>query len=133
MGVGNMSKIYNEYLKLKAQNANKLYLFKSGKFYIFVGDDCDIINNYVVLKKTNFSQESQKCGFPETVLDDYLRVFKNHNLDIEVVKEFSTDNDKVNPKLSKYIKNIDINKITPLEAFSHLVKIKEILANEEIR
>ena len=58
-----MSKIYNEYLKLKAQNADKLYLFKSGKFYIFVGEDCDTINNYVVLKKTNFSQESQKCGF----------------------------------------------------------------------
>ena len=63
----------------------------------------------------------------------WFRVFKNHNLDIEVVKEFSTDNEKVNSKLFKYIKNIDINKITPLEAFSHLVKIKEIVANEEIR
>lgn len=30
-----MSKLYNEYLKLKEKDNNKLYLFKSGKFYIF--------------------------------------------------------------------------------------------------
>ena len=129
-----MSKIYNEYLRLKAEDSNKLYLFKSGKFYIFVGEDVDTINNYVVLKKTNFSNESQKCGFPEEVLDDYLRVFKNQNLNIEVIKTINNESDKDKLKeISNYIKKIQINQITPLEAFEHLVKIKEMLENEEGR
>lgn len=36
-----VSKIYAKYLELKEKNPNKLYLFKSGKFYIFIADDCD--------------------------------------------------------------------------------------------
>ncbi len=128
-----MSKIYNEYLRLKAKDPNKLYLFKSGKFYIFVGDDVDTINNYVVLKRTNFSNESQKCGFPESVLDDYLRVFKNHHLDIEVITEIIpiNDDDSKLEKITNYLKRIKIDKITPLEAFKHLVRIKEIVDDEE--
>ena len=43
-----MSKIYNEYLRLKKDDSNKLYLFKSGKFYIFLGEDCDLINECLV-------------------------------------------------------------------------------------
>lgn len=123
-----MSKIYLKYLELKQNNPNKLYLFKSGKFYIFVGDDCDIINNYVVLKKTKFSNESDKCGFPENVLNDYLRVFKNHNLDIEVINDVSLNKDNL---LYNYIENIDINTITPLESLNYLKKIKELINNEE--
>ncbi len=127
-----MSKIYNEYLKLKATNSEKLYLFQVGKFYIFVGDDCDTINNYVVLKKTKFSNETQKCGFPVNVLDDYLRVFKNHNLHIEVVNHLSCkDENAFKNKLINYIDKIDINKITPLEAITCLAKIKEIVNNEK--
>ncbi len=123
-----MSKIYLKYLELKQNNPNKLYLFKSGKFYIFVGDDCDIINNYVVLKKTKFSNESDKCGFPENVLNDYLRVFKNHNLDIAVINDVSLNKDNL---LYNYIENIDINTITPLESLNYLKKIKELINNEE--
>ena len=70
-----LSVIYQKYLQLKKEDANKLYLFKSGKFYIFVGEDCDTINDYVVLKKVKFSSESYKCGFPADVLDNYIRVF----------------------------------------------------------
>ena len=125
-----MSKIYEKYLQLKSINSQKLYLFKSGKFYIFIGDDCDKINDYVVLKKTPFSKESQKCGFPENVLDDYLRVFKNHNLDVEIVKDININKNTSNIKLLNFINSIDINKITPIEAFNCLIKIKEII-NEE--
>ncbi len=34
-----MSKLYNRYLEKKADKADKLYMFKSGNFYIFLGDD----------------------------------------------------------------------------------------------
>ena len=119
-----MSVIYNKYLELKSNNKDKLYLFKSGNFYIFVGDDCDTINNYVVLKKVKFSNESNKCGFPVSVLDEYLRVFKNHNLDVEVIEEIhekDIDVDKLKRKLSK----IDLNTITPIEALNILKEVKE--------
>ena len=34
-----MSKLYEQYLKLKNENPKKLYLFKSGLFYIALEDD----------------------------------------------------------------------------------------------
>lgn len=49
-----MSKIVEKYKELKRADDSKLYLFKSGKFYIFIGEDCDYINEYIVLKKQSF-------------------------------------------------------------------------------
>lgn len=123
-----MSKIYNKYLELKAENDKKMYLFKSGKFYIFLADDCEKINNYMVLKKVPFCKETKKCGFPETVLEDYLRVFKNHNLDVEIINDFTL---KSNQNLYEYIDNIDLDNITPMKALEKLTKIKEIVANDQ--
>lgn len=117
-----MSKIYNQYLELKSNDKNSLYLFKNGNFYIFLADDCDFINEYVVLKKTKFSKECYKCGFPINSLDDYLKVFNNHKLNIKIVNENDNKGDLV-----KYIENININNITPLEALNYLQKIKELL------
>lgn len=119
--------IYNKYLQLKNENKDKLYLFRSGKFYIFVGEDCDTINNYVVLKKTKFSNESEKCGFPVNVLDDYLRVFKNHNLDVEIIEKANVSNSN---KLIEKLIALDLNSITPIEAFNFLKEIKESILNE---
>lgn len=122
-----MSKIYAKYLELKEKNPNKLYLFKSGKFYIFIADDCDKINEYMVLKKVKFCNETYKCGFPENVLEDYLRVFSNHKLDIELVENTDISGNTVH----EIIKNTDINKITPIEALKILEKLKEIVNNEK--
>ena len=77
-------KIYDKYLELKNLNKNKLYLFKSGNFYIFLADDADKINEYMVLKKTPYNKEIMKCGFPVNSVDSYMKVFNNHKLDIEV-------------------------------------------------
>lgn len=122
-----MSKIYAKYLELKEKNPNKLYLFKSGKFYIFIADDCDKINEYMVLKKVKFCNETYKCGFPENVLEGYLRVFSNHKLDIELVENTDISGNTVH----EIIKNTDINKITPIEALKILEKLKEIVNNEK--
>lgn len=122
-----MSKIYAKYLELKEKEKDKLYLFKSGKFYIFIADDCDLINDYVVLKKVKFTNDVYKCGFPENVLDDYLRVFKNHDLNVELV----LNNELKSNSVYDIIKNTDINKITPLEAMKILENLKEILSHEK--
>ncbi len=123
-----MSKIYDKYLELKKEDKNKLYLFKSGKFYIFLGEDCDFINEYLVLKKVKFSNETYKCGFPENVLDQYLRVFKNHNLDVVLVKDIEL---KQEDKVFEFISKIDIDNITPLEALEKLSIIKEMVLDEK--
>ena len=38
-----MSKLYNKYIDKKKENNNKLYLFKSGNFYIFLGEDAKVM------------------------------------------------------------------------------------------
>lgn len=122
-----MSVIYQKYLQLKKEDANKLYLFKSGKFYIFVGEDCDTINDYVVLKKVKLSSESYKCGFPADVLDNYMRVFKNHNLDVEVIDSLKTN---IDDSIKEKIINLDIDSITPLQALNILKDVKEKFISE---
>lgn len=121
-----MSKILDKYSELKEKDKDKMYMFKSGKFYIFVSDDCDRINEYVVLKKVAFSN-TYKCGFPDVALDDYLRVFKNHNLNIEIITDFTLNNGNV----EDIIRSIDTDNITPMEALKVLVKLKRILDGEK--
>ena len=117
---GIMSKIYEKYLKLKENDNNALYLFRCGNFYIFIADDCDTINEYVVLKKVLFTKDIYKCGFPINSLNDYMRVFNNHKLNVQVIDEIDTN-------IKSYIDSIDINKITPLEALVILGHIKELM------
>ena len=123
-----MSKIYEKYLQLKKENSDKMYLFQSGKFYIFVGDDCQTINEYVVLKIVPFCKETKKCGFPENVLEQYLKVFKNHQLNVEIIRDFTLESKN---NIYEYIEQIDLEKITPLEAFDQLIRIKEMVNHEK--
>ncbi len=46
-----MSKVVNECKMLKQNNKDCLYLFRLGRFYCFIGEDAEKINNYMVLKK----------------------------------------------------------------------------------
>lgn len=87
-----MSKIYEKYLALKNNYKNKLYLFRIGNFYVFLKDDCDYINEYVVLKKTLFAKDVYKCGFPVCSLEQYMYVFNNHNLNIEIIENYEDIN-----------------------------------------
>lgn len=124
-----MSKIYNMYLKLKQEDDKKLYLFKCGNFYIFIDKDCDLINEYVVLKKVKFCNNCLKCGFPINSLEDYLRVFKNHKLNIQIIEEIEVlKEETIDVKqLISIISKIDINNITPIEAMIELNKIKDLI------
>lgn len=130
-----MSKIYAKYLELKHNDSEKLYLFHSGKFYIFIAEDADVINQYVVLKKTKFTKEICKCGFPDNCLEDYQRVFKNHGLNIEIVESNLIEVPSIQDnkiiidkyyKLEKHLKNINVNKIplvNSIDLLNDLVKI----------
>ena len=90
-----MSKIIDEYIRLHKKDPNKLYLFLCGNFYIFIGNDADYVTNYMVLKKTVFSKDYIKCGFPKSSLDSYLKVFNNIKLNVEVINEISNPLDEL--------------------------------------
>lgn len=129
-----MSKLFDKYLILKKEDPSKLYLFRCGKFYIFLDEDCDFINDFVVLKKTPFTSNVLKCGFPDQSLEDYMRVFENLNLNVEIIENEENKlsssilkERKIEESVIKRIKKLDINTITPLEALKILEEIKETL------
>lgn len=126
-----MSKIYSQYLRLKEENQDKMYLFHSGMFYIFIADDAKKINEYVVLKETKFTNDVMKCGFPSSRLDDYLRVFQNHKLIVEVIDKLedtlsdniSLEKNKKYDKIFNMLYGKNINNITPIKALEILDQI----------
>lgn len=132
-----MSRIYDKYLELKKEDANKLYLFKSGLFYIFLEEDALRISKITTLKCTQFTPTVKKCGFPENTLERYLQIFKELNLNVEVIelekKEKATKEER---KIKKgKIKSIDdlqslnLDMITPIQAIQILYEIKKEIEN----
>ena len=117
-----MSKIYDMYLNLKEKDNETLYLFKCGKFYIFIADDCDTISKYTTLKKVPFTNDVCKCGFPISSLNTYLSIFKNINLKVQVIDNLHNEND-----IFDKIKSIDTNNMTGLEALNILNELKELV------
>lgn len=117
-----MIKLYDKYLKLKEKDSSKLYLFKCGMFYIFLDDDCDIINEHMILKKTKFGN-TYKCGFPVNSLNIYLKLFKNNNLDVQVIENIEENYEK----LVKRVNSINIDELTSMEALNI---IKEVIDSE---
>ena len=120
-----MSKLYNEYLKLKSKNKEKIYLFKSGNFYIFIDDDAKKISEITTLKLTNLSSEILKCGFTKDALEKYISIFKNLNINIEIIEEIKENN--TNEEIIKKIRKINIDSTTPLKALNILNELKEML------
>ncbi len=53
-----MSKVYEKYLEKKSANDDKIYLFKSGNFYIFLAEDAKLMGDELGLKLTKFSNET---------------------------------------------------------------------------
>ncbi len=123
-----MSKIYEKYLALKESDPDKLYLFRCGNFYIFLADDADFINNYVVLKRTKFSKEVMKCGFPVGSKEEYLKVFEHQNLKIEVIENplLPVEISEREKFVVNYLKNIEINMLTPIDAINKLKELQEM-------
>lgn len=126
-----MSKLYLEYLKKKKEDNHKYYLFKSGLFYIFLDEDAKNINKITPLNITNLNNEIVKCGFPSNSLEKYLSIFKNLGLEVEIINEIKIENnEEINNKIIKKIRNLDINVLTPVKALNILNEFKGILGNE---
>lgn len=123
-----MSKIYDKYLDLKRKDSNKIYLFHCGNFYIFLAEDADLINNYVVLKRTKFTKDVMKCCFPTGSKEEYLKVFQNQNLNIEVIENplLPEDMNERERVVVDMIKKLEIDGLTPIDAINKLKELQEM-------
>ena len=122
-----MSKLYKKYVELKTKDPEKLYLFKSGIFYIFLDNDAKLVSEHISLKLTKLNDTIVKCGFPVSNLTKYSNMLKEYRFDFEII-----DNDfNVNTPNTDYLNNIEImnkiNKTSPMEAFNILHDFKSIL------
>lgn len=115
--------MYNKYVELKKRDSSKLYLFKSGAFYIFLEDDAITINKYVNLKLTNFGNNYIKCGFPIGSYDKYMNIFKRLSLDIEEVNSNEITDFDTNYIVNR-LRNIELDNLTPLEALNIISELK---------
>lgn len=126
-----MSKLYEKYKFLKIQNPSKLYLFKSGIFYIFLDEDAKFISNILNLKLTNLNENILKCGFPVKNINKYLNLFKEHNLDIEILdsifeSSYSSQDYISNSNIKTFLEelsNIKVESLSIKEAYYLIDKI----------
>lgn len=120
-----MSKLYEKYKILKLENPSKLYLFKSGIFYIFLDEDAIKMSKLLNLKLTNLNETILKCGFPVKNIDKYLKLIKLNNYEIDIVDSMNStscpsadfmfnDNAK---KFIKELSNINYDNLSISEAF----------------
>lgn len=118
-----MSKVYEKYLKNKINDKDKIYIFRSGAFYIALCDDASFLNDKYGLKITYLNDEVFKCGFPINSINKYENMFKLDNISYEIVKDIDKDRDTI----IKILENVNIDNITPLEAFDILKRVCDLL------
>lgn len=138
-----MSKMYKRYVELKKENSSKIYLFKSGIFYIFLDDDAKKMSAVLNLRLTSLNADVLKCGFPVNNLEKYLSLLKNSGYDITLVENINTSpispkNYLLNSSIHDLLNDISIIKVDELsikEAYSLLEdlcnKSKKILTDME--
>ena len=133
-----MSKLYNNYLKLKKENESTLFLFKSGIFYIFLDEDATKISNLIGLKLTMLNENIVKCGFPASALSKYIKQLDELNISYKIIDpnicEINSINEYVENtdalQVVKAIKELDLNNISPIEALNILINIQNKLTKE---
>lgn len=137
-----MSKLYDQYLKLKKENPEKLYLFKCGTFYYMLDEDAKKVSENFPLKLLPFTEDVVKCSFPITRLGHYISEFQKLNFSFEIVdnkySKIENYQDYLNNENLKNIINkildLDLNNITMRESYDILedlqLKCKNILDKE---
>lgn len=132
-----MSKLFNQYKALKNMDKDKIYLFKSGIFYIALDKDAEFLSNTIGFKLTHLNEDIIKCGFPVNRIDYYKRIFDIGNINYEIVNDnnisVNMENMQQDEKfiaLINKLANIDFDNITYKQAFEILEdtskKIKQI-------
>lgn len=138
-----MSKLYDKFLSLKNTNNEKLYLFKSGIFFIALNEDAKKLSDIFGFKITNLNDTVTKCGFPSKRIDYYSSLLNKMNVDFDIIDSSTPSTKSTKDYINSYnfddiidlLINIDFNNITFKEAFETLYDLsnrtKKILDNSE--
>lgn len=124
-----MSKLYKKYLELKNENSEKYYLFHSGMFYIFLAEDSAYLSKKLGLKQTKFTDEVNKCGFPQNSKAKYVKFLNEIGIDHKIIEKedaLVTVDHSVLKKL-KEIKKINFDERKPMDALTILYELQEVL------
>lgn len=139
-----MSKIVDKYNELKNIDKDKLYLFESGIFYIFVNEDAKIINKKLYLKITQQGNYF-KCGFPIRSKEKYFELLKDKKINYEIIElekqnsrtknekqilkieTISLNNKSIEKEIIRKLKSINVEYYNPIEALNFLKELKEIV------
>jgi DNA mismatch repair ATPase MutS len=103
-------------------NSEKIYLFRSGSFYLFLGEDAEVLNRELGLKLIKFSNETMKCGFPVGEYEKYSKFIKLIGYEYEIVL------DEIN-QVVEDILNIDVNIIDGKSAVDKINFYKSLLSS----
>ena len=126
-----MSKLYDKYLYLKNKDNSKIYLFKSGIFFIALEDDALELAEKFNFKLTNLNERVIKCGFPEQRLNYYTNLLNIMNIQYELIYPMDSTNhsdsnnfsNSFSLKIIKQIANLDMNNISFNKAFEILYNL----------
>ncbi len=123
-----MSYIYEKYLDLKKENKDCYYLFECGAFYLFLDEDSHIMSSILSLKELSFTKDIMKCGFPKNALSKYQEILNNKKINYKIINQehhLKSTNCDSSDDVQKYLSQLDIYKISPMDAFQILVELKE--------
>lgn len=128
-----MSKLFNEYKRLKEKNKNTLYLFEAGTFYYALAEDAELINKLFGYKILGFGNQTIKSAFPKNSLENRKHFFEINNIKYEIIKNENCDNNvstlSVEETILKEIKQLDMNNTSPINAFKKLLEYQNKLKN----
>lgn len=130
-----MSKLYKSYEKLKEKEPEKMYIMKSGMFYICLDEDAKKLSEIFGFKITKLNENVIKSGFPTTRLSYYIEQLAKRKIPFEIVDndyskienyEDYMNNNKIK-NIVKTIKDIDLDNISFRESYEILTNIKNEL------
>lgn len=128
-----MSKLTQQYEKLKKQDPSSIYLFRVGIFYNILNEDAIIVNEKIGLKITDLGPNIYKCGFPISQIDKYKNLLDQKEIKYQIIDNLpnSNVNDYINnveiKKVLNKISNLDMNNTTYQQAFNILLEIQNKL------
>ena len=120
------------YKKLKNENSETLYLFKSGVFYICLDDDAKVLSKIYNLKLTNLNVDIVKCGFPCSSFDKYYKLFVNDDINFKIVENnaiFDSSDYLLNKSILSLldkISKVNIDNLSVSEAYQFIEELQEL-------